>query len=283
MAITPAVAVILTTGESGVYRLLILSQVVLSLQLPFAIVPLIHFTSDRVRMGALSNGRTLKALAWTTAAVIIGLNVTLVYGTVQEWIGATGHPWLLAALVGPVLACLVALLGWVVFAPILPARLRRAVAPVAPVTVHTELLQPSYSRILVPLDHSGLDVPTVSHAAALAKANSAKIYLLHVEEDVTSQVYGALASTTEVESGTRYLYELLRGLEKQGLEAEAIVRYSTHPRAEILRVASEVGPDLVVMGAHGHKGLKDMVFGTTINAVRHRLKVPILVVREKST
>ena len=46
-----------------------------------------------------------------------------------------------------------------------------------------------------------------------------------------------------------------------------------------MRYAEELKPDLVVMGAHGHKGLKDIVFGTTINAVRHKLKVPLLVVR----
>jgi manganese transport protein len=145
-----------------------------------------------------------------------------------------------------------------------------------------ELLHPSYSKILVPLDHSNLDVPAVSHAAALAKSNAAKVYLLHVEEDVTSQVYGSLSISSEVKAGGRYLDDLIEGLRRQGIEADAIVRYSTNPRADIVNVARELRPDLVVMGAHGHKGLKDMVFGTTINAVRHRLRVPILVVREKA-
>jgi manganese transport protein len=281
VAITPAVAVIVTVGESGMYRLLILSQVILSLQLPFAIVPLIHFTSDPVRMGKLANGRTLKALAWVAAAIIIGLNVTLVSGVLREWMQASPYPWLVLTMMVPVLGGLVGLLGWVALAPVLAFGKRKRVATELPMSVDTELLQPSYSSILVPLDHSALDVPTVSHAAGLAKANGAKVYLLHVEEDVTSQVYGPLASTSEVEAGSRYLGDMVRGLQKQGIEAEAIVRYSTKPRSEIVKAAHELRPDLVVMGAHGHKGLKDMVFGTTINAVRHRLNVPILVVREK--
>ena len=66
----------------------------------------------------------------------------------------------------------------------------------------------------------------------------------------------------------------------QAIEAEALVRHSNKPSEEIVRVAREWKADLVVMGAHGHKGLSDMVFGTTINAVRHGLSVPLLIVRD---
>jgi manganese transport protein len=284
MAITPAVATILISGEQGMYKLLIFSQVVLSLQLPFAIVPLIHFTSDKARMGQLANRRTLKLLAWATAAVIIGLNITLVTGVISDWVQTSGRPALILTLVLPVVFCLLGLLAWISFQPALSSRRERRSVAQANVlaSLDTEFIPPSYARILVPLDHSVLDKPTVSHAAAMAQANGAKLYLLHVEEDVTSQVYGAMASTAEVEAGGRYLADLLAGLRKQGIETEAITRYSNHPRDEIISVAEDIRPDLVVMGAHGHKGLKDMMFGTTINAVRHRLRVPILVVREKA-
>ena len=55
--------------------------------------------------------------------------------------------------------------------------------------------------------------------------------------------------------------------------------YSPDPRREIVRYAREVQPDLVIMGAHGHGGLKDLIFGNTINPVRHDLDVPLLIVR----
>ena len=58
------------------------------------------------------------------------------------------------------------------------------------------------------------------------------------------------------------------------------MRHSTRPKTEIVNYARELQPDLIVMGAHGHKGLKDIIFGTTINAVRHNLKVPLLIVRD---
>jgi manganese transport protein len=80
LAIVPAVFVVGASGDAGATKLLVLSQVVLSLQLPFAVVPLVKFTGDRAIMGALVSPVWLKILAWVIAAVIIGLNGTLLYG-----------------------------------------------------------------------------------------------------------------------------------------------------------------------------------------------------------
>src|SRR4051794_36154206 len=80
VAIAPAALTIITVGEKGTYKLLILSQVVLSMQLPFAVIPLIHFTSDERRMGQFANKRWVRILSWITAGVIVALNIRLVYG-----------------------------------------------------------------------------------------------------------------------------------------------------------------------------------------------------------
>lgn len=77
VAIVPAVAVTAIAGEGGTARLLILSQVVLSMQLSFAVIPLVMFTSDRTLMGEFVNPAWLKVLAWSTALVIAGLNMWL--------------------------------------------------------------------------------------------------------------------------------------------------------------------------------------------------------------
>ena len=74
IAIVPVVIVAWLYGESGTAQLLILSQVVLSLQLPFAVVPLVRFTTDRSLMGELVAPRWVAALAWLAAAIIITLN-----------------------------------------------------------------------------------------------------------------------------------------------------------------------------------------------------------------
>jgi manganese transport protein len=88
VAVVPAVIVAALAGEQGVGKLLILSQVILSMQLGFAVVPLVRYTSDRAKMGRFANGPTLAAIAWTIAAVIVGLNVYLLAQTAREWLAA---------------------------------------------------------------------------------------------------------------------------------------------------------------------------------------------------
>ncbi len=83
LAILPAVFVIGIYGEGKVTSLLILSQVVLSFQLPFAVIPLVQFTSDRRRMGAFANSRFTTILAWTVAAAILVFNAELLYLTLR--------------------------------------------------------------------------------------------------------------------------------------------------------------------------------------------------------
>ena len=78
VAAAPAVAVVAFTGERGVGSLLVLSQVVLALQLPFAVVPLVIFTGDRRKMGSLANGPATTALAWACTLVIVALNLVLI-------------------------------------------------------------------------------------------------------------------------------------------------------------------------------------------------------------
>lgn len=86
IAIIPAVIVTAVAGESGTAQLLILSQVILSLQLSFAVVPLVKFTSDKKKMGEFANPRWLKLVAWTVAVVIAVLNLYLLFQTVKEWL-----------------------------------------------------------------------------------------------------------------------------------------------------------------------------------------------------
>jgi manganese transport protein len=80
LAIIPAVIVVGASGDAGATRLLVLSQVILSLQLPFAVVPLVRFTGSRQVMGELASPGWLRALAWVIAAIIIALNATLLWG-----------------------------------------------------------------------------------------------------------------------------------------------------------------------------------------------------------
>jgi len=282
LAIIPAALVVYAAGETGTYKLLLLSQVILSMQLPFAVIPLIHFTNDKQRMGPLANRIWVRVLAWLTAALIVVLNVWLAVLSIRDWLNDAGS-WRGRLELGlvPVLTGLALLLFWVTFHPILPRWIREVgqASIDLPEAVAENLPSPTYRKILVPLDHTSRDRDAIAHAAAMAKQQNAKLYILHVEEGVTSQLYGPLSSTAEVEAGDQYLHQIVRDLESQQIPVEMVVRHARTPTKEIVRYAEELKPDLVVMGAHGHKGLKDIVFGTTINAVRHKLKVPLLIVR----
>jgi manganese transport protein len=279
LAIVPALVVIWLAGSGGTLKLLLLSQVVLSLQLPFAIVPLINFTNDPRRMGPFASGWKLRLAGWITALVVITLNLWMAEQAIADWAQSAGS-------YAPVIwtVCLAAaggLVGVLVWIAVQPYRRPAAVTATLGLEERSAevITAPTYRRILVPLDHSRLDRIALGHAAALASRTHGRIYLLHVEEGVTSQIYGSASSTAEVEAGREYLDSLVDSLGEMSIEVETVIRHGSNPRKEIVSYAREIQPDLLVMGAHGHGGIKDLIFGNTINPVRHDLDIPILVVR----
>jgi manganese transport protein len=277
LAIIPAVLAIYVFGDSGTFRLLILSQVILSMQLPFAVIPLIRFTNDSRRMGEFANRAWVRYLAWSTAALIVALNLWLVADTVGPWVMESA--WHAGVAIPPILAVL-ALLGKITcgatrmpLAEYNAARAAQAAASNLPV--------PSYTRILVPLDHSSRDRAAIAHAVAMARPHGASLHFLHVEEGVTSKLFGPLSSTEEIRSGEEYFEGIVQSLTVAGVTADFIIEHGLSPRDAIVRQARALHPDLIVMGAHGHRGIKDVIFGNTINAVRHQVSVPVLVVTEE--
>ncbi len=281
LAITPAALTIYFAGDSGTYQLIILSQVVLNLQLPFAVIPLVHFTSDRTRMGEFANGLWLRIAAWSCAVFILALNTWLLWNQAGKWVSASGgyRAWVLCgcvviSLASVLLLSVITFWPWIRRRPVAPGRVAVTVpeesAPVFP--------SRKYSTILVPLDHSDADHEALGNAVAMARMYGAKIVLLHVEEGVTSQLFGSLSSTAEIAEGQDYLSNIVDSLRRQNVPVQVLVRHGRSPAKEIAAAAAEVQPDLVIMASHGHRGLKDLIFGTTINAVRHRVKAPLLIV-----
>jgi len=280
MAIIPAFIVIWLAGSRGTFQLMILSQVVLNLQLPFAIIPLLQFTNDPARMGEFASGWKIRVIGWTTALVVLGLNIWLAVQSIADWASKAGHyaplVWTLSV---ALCAALLGLLVWITVQPYRHAQSKPATLGVEEQTRDLVTVQ-RYRRVLVPLDHSRLDRLTLSHAAGVALRDGARLYLLHIEEGVTSQMYGSESSTAEVEAGREYLDRMAASLGDMKIDVETAIRHGSRPRTEIVNYAREISADLLVMGAHGHRRFKDLIFGATIDPVRHALNVPILVVRE---
>ena len=275
IAIIPAVIVISIKGEQSSYTLLILSQVILSMQLPFAVIPLIKFTSDKSKMGIFANKAWVKILAWVTAAIIVGLNANLVYGTISGWIENAGDQaiWLWLTVVPIAVGCTILLLY--ISLPKFP-RAKKRVAPPPAETI--QLVPQNYSRIGVAIDYGEMDGKVLSHAQSLALPNKAAIYLFHVVEGVSGQVYGSEAYDNEAREDQSRLESIAAQLRTSGLEVQAVLGYGSPPK-QLIKLSTEHNIELLVMGGHRHRGLKDIFLGASISEVRHALSIPVLIVQ----
>ncbi len=281
LAITPAALTVYLAGDAASYKLIINSQILLNLQLPFAVIPLIHFTSNRKLMGEFANPVWIKISAWFCAAFILGLNIWLITDQVRDWWhSATGVYRPLIATGTAVFGLGLILLLFVVTA--WPWLRETTFASPTTIAVSAPPVYPSrsYSNILVPVDHSESDGEAISNALALAKIHGARLVLLHIEEGVTSQLFGALASTAEVTEGQQYLAEISETLRQRGVDVVTRVQHGKSPAHEIALAVNDLHADLLVMASHGHRGLKDLIFGTTINSVRHQVSIPMLIVNK---
>jgi len=275
LAIVPAVIVIALKGEGASYELLILSQVILSLQLPFAVIPLIQFTNDKSRMGSFANKVWVKVLAWSTAAIIVGLNAWLVCQTLEGWIESAGENalWLWISVV-PVVAAIYFLLIYIS----LPKTWRRREPAMPSEIEQLEFVPHPYTRIGVALDLGSLDTKVLSHAQSLAQQNGAHLVLMHIVEGVGGQLFGAHAYDDETRDDMNHLEKHAEEVRNTGIHVDAVLGFGRVPK-EIIRIAQEQKFDLLVMGGHGHRGMKDLIFGTSISKVRHALKIPVLVIQ----
>jgi manganese transport protein len=274
-AILPAVIVLMIRGGHGSYDLLILSQVILSLQLSFAVIPLVQFTSDREKMGPFVNGPWMKSLAWASALIIGGLNAHLVVNTLAKWIVEAGANaiWLWLTVVPVAVGC-----AFLLVYICIPKSWRRKEKAAPAVAAAPELTSPKYSRIGVAIDYGEKDGKVLSHSQALAKQHGATICLFHVVEGVSGQLYGKKAYDDEARQDQEQLERRAQQLRDTGVEVQPALGFGHVPR-ELVRLAKENQVDLLVMGGHGHRGLRDIFFGATISKVRHALKIPVFVVQ----
>ncbi|MEW5765663.1 MAG: Nramp family divalent metal transporter [Acidobacteriota bacterium] len=284
VAIAPAVFTLIVYGEEGTGDLLVLSQVVLSLQLPFAIVPLIHFVSDRKTMGVFAIGPVLKGLAWLSAVIVVSLNLRLVTETLlsASRSGRPGSAWILAG--GGALQFLVGMLLVYVVAKPWVERLNRTKRSPAAIGVHAPTRRPRleeapvpYRKVAVAMDFSGREETVLREAIRLFQGAKPHLALIHVVESAGARFLGKDSADVESQKDAERLEVFAQALRELGFEV------STHlgvgkPVPELARIVNELGPDLVILGGHGHRFLSDLIHGSTADALRHRVKASVLVV-----
>ena len=280
IAIIPAYIVILVYGEGETGPLLVLSQVVLSLQLGFAIIPLIHFTSDKKTMGEFVISNWIRITAWIIALIIVSLNVKLVIQEITGWLENAGdYAWIVWVTAIPVCIVVFGLLLYITLKPVIDKRRgERAPVPHGTAKVLENINQPVYNRIAICIDFSKID--SLAIRSALAQGGKDAHYcLIHVVESAGALIYEHEIADLESSEDSAGLNDYCRQIQEKGFHVIARVGYGV-PKNRIPEMVKAFNSDLLVMGAHGHQFWKDLVFGTTLDAVRHRVNIPLLIVQE---
>ena len=276
IAIIPAVIVILINGENNIDSLLILSQVILSLQLGFAIIPLIHFTSDKKTMGKFVIKPFIIFLASLIAAVLIYLNISMVVGQSAAFFASSGSFIWKAVIILAGLFYL-GLLLVTIFYPLLRKKTIITTTQLHPeASVMKQIIKPQYNKIAVALDFSKNDLKLITHAIGQGNKNSLFV-LIHVVESAATRVIEKYTDDLETRKDKERLDTYIQQLKEKNIAAEGVLGFNDRSK-EIVRIVKENNADMLVIGAHGHSGIKDLLYGQTIDSVRHELKIPILVV-----
>lgn len=283
VAITPAVLVIGILGEGRVDALLIFSQVILSLQLGYAVIPLIHFVSDKHTMGEFVIGWKIKVLSWIVASILVYLNGNLVFDFVAAYFAQADHLLLKVGLI----TLVIFFAGLLLFITIYPFFKQRHIVEES--DFHGDAVELDWTqstpihRIAIAVDFSNTDKKLINTAIHHAYQNQTTIndatefILIHVVESVTANYLLEASDDIESRKDQERLDGYVNAIIAKGYKASTALGYQNRVK-EIVRIVQEKDAQLLVMGAHNHQGWKDYLFGETIESVRHKVSIPVLIV-----
>jgi manganese transport protein len=276
VAIVPAVLVIGIMGEDKVDALLVFSQVVLSLQLGFAVIPLIHFVSDKTTMGEYAIGWKIKTIAWIVAAILVYLNGQLVVNFVIEFVENSDQLYLKALMILVVLF----FMGLVVYITLFPLFKKQTRAEET--DFHGALIELDWSqaapvqKIAIAVDFSVTDAQLIKTAIQHAQQATEFIFI-HVVESATAKYLEESSDDEETRKDQHRLDIYAHAMIAKGYQVRTVLGYQNRVK-EIVRLVKQNHAQLLVMGAHRHHGWKDYIFGETIESVRHKVDIPVLIV-----
>jgi manganese transport protein len=279
IAIVPAVIVISIFGESVTGKMLILSQVILSLQLGFAIIPLIHFVSDKSKMKGFQISKITQIASWLVATIIVLLNAKLVFNEIQGWLETSENPIILWFTVVPLAVGFLILLLYIVFNPFI-SKVKIDIQNHSPHNLKLKFSKTgSFNKknIAVTVDFSNSDELALNNAFELGGID-ANYTLIHVVESVGAIVYGGNIDDHETLIDEKLLGEYKEMLSQKGFKVTTQLGFGK-PTKVIPTIINEGNFDILVMGTHGHSGFKDLVFGTTVDQLRHKISIPLLIVK----
>jgi manganese transport protein len=278
VAIVPAVLVIGLMGEGRVDELLIFSQVILSLQLGFAVIPLIHFVSDKNTMGEFAIKSWVKILAWIVASILVYLNANLVFDFAKAFLIGPTSILIKISLILLILFFFFLLLYIIIF-PIIQSKKKQERTALHGAAVELDWTKAaSIDRIAIAVDFSAGDANLIKSAIAQAHTGT-ELILIHVVESVTASYFEEISDDEESRKDRERLAQYAATLSQNGYKVNFVLGYKNRVK-EIVRIVNLTDAQLLVMGAHHHYGWKDYFFGETIESVRHKVKIPVLIVQQ---
>ncbi len=275
IAIVPAFLTIYFLGEDKTGDLLVLSQVILSLQLGFAIIPLIHFVSNKKRMGQFVIPLWQKIASWISVSVIVFLNCQMLFNKVKEWLQNSEYATAIGLVVIPFMTLCLGILLFITFEPLIK-KTKQSVSSqfhgeVA--KINFEIPKP-YSSIAITVDFSSSDNKAINKALMLG-GKQAHYVLIHILESTNAVMYGEDTNDHERIEDSANLLGYKNQLLEQGYHCEVKLGFGS-PKSVIPKLVDSC--DLLVMGTHGHTTFKDILFGTTVESVRHKIDIPLVLV-----
>ena len=281
IAIVPTVFVIKFSGDHAIDSLLILSQVILSLQLPFALIPLLHFTSNRKKMGEFASKMWVMVLAWGAASLITLLNLKYIYELIVESIPLSNAQGILVKyLLMPVSAFLLPLLLWMLVEPIFNKARISTIVQRATAGFANGVIKSTAGHKKVGLALEGKrdkDEQIYNGSIDLIKSMNAEVYLINIVQSVTGRFMGELVADKDAFEMNEYLNTFAEKFKAEGIPSQIIVG-GGEPKEEIIRIAKKENLELLIAGSHGHKFISDIIYGSTIEGVRHGVQLPVLAI-----
>ena len=282
IAIVPTLIVIKISGDKSVDSLLVFSQVVLSLQLPFALIPLLHFTASKIKMKEFASKQLLRIIAWLAAGIIVVLNLKLVFDFAAENISVPGILSLIIKFAFiPFSFLMILLLLWITIEPYLKKE-RLEKIPLPKVTFkkikHREREVMGYKKIGIALEGKlSRDQQILEGAYSFINSTDAEVYFIHCVETATGRFIGDMVADKRANEMHLYLRQFSEKLEKENFVIHTVIG-GGEPEDEIARICKSEDIELLIVGSHGHKMMKDIIYGSTVNEVRHRLRIPVLAI-----
>jgi manganese transport protein len=215
-------------------------------------------------------------LASLITAVLVYLNISMVIGQASGMFNTPGNLFWKILIILAGLGYLALLVIAIVY-PLLKNKKIPGIIPVHPKAASLQSIEtPVYNKIAIALDFSKNDLRIINHAIGQGNADTTYV-LIHVVESAATRLMEKETHDMEAIKDKEQLDDYVEQLKLKGIKAESYLGFNERVK-EIVRIVKKTNSEMLVIGAHGHSGIRDWLYGETVGAVRHELKIPVLVV-----